>query len=117
MSDRDSTSSPRREVLLRQPRSNQSTAGRLSEHYDTWVSVTDNNFVLQIVKYGLKIHFHTLPPMLKLSSAPFSASRTLTVSAGVSSLYQKAAIAVITPHEAQFVSPIFDVPKKGSSST
>ena len=101
--------------LLSKPenRSTPST-GRLSFHFSNWVSVTDNTFVLEVVKNGLKLHFHTLPPMLTLSSSPFSPSRSQSISAEISSLHNKSAIAPIIPDDNQFVSPIFDVPKKDS---
>ena len=60
-----------REGLPCQQRSNQPTAGRFSRCCDSWVSVTSNTFVLNVIKYGFMLHFHTLPPMLFLPSAPF----------------------------------------------
>ena len=108
-------SSPRREQQLLHPGSNSSVqAGRLTLHYHNWVSITSNSFVLSVIKFGLRLHFHTPPPFITLPSSPFSPSRSLSISSGVTSLHSKSAIAVIDPHPLQVVSNIFDVPKKDS---
>ena len=52
--------------------------------------------------------------MLTLASSPFSPSRSQSISAEISSLHNKSAIKPIIPDDNQFVSPIFDVPKKDS---
>ena len=44
------------------------------------------------MQYGLKIQFHTFPPMLSLPAGSFSASRSLSVSTEVSTLLSKSAI-------------------------
>ena len=72
--------------------------------------------MLNVIRFGLEIHFHTLPPLLVLNSNPPSPSRIISLSKEVSSLHDKTAIAEITPSPDQFVSPIFDVPKKDSDA-
>ena len=74
--------------------------------------MTANNFILQIVEFGLMIQFHTIPPMLHLTSGSFSPSRSLSVNSEISQLVSKTAVEDIAPSADQFVSPIFDVPKK-----
>ena len=104
---------PRGSDQVLRPASEESPgAGRLPLFADFWRKVTSNNFVLNIVQYGLKIQFHTFPPMLSLPAGSFSASRTLSVSTEVSTLFSKSAITSVSPSSDQFVSPIFDVPKK-----
>ena len=49
---------------------------------------------------------------MQLPSGSFSPSHFVAVSNEISILYSKTAIAQITPSDSQFVSPIFDVPKK-----
>ena len=83
-------------------------------HYGNWCQVTNNSFVLSVIQFGLKIQFHTLPPFLVLSSSPPSPARILAISSEVSSLHAKTAISIVTPSPDQFVSPIFDVPKRDS---
>ena len=79
-----------------------------------WSQVTCNNFVLNIVKFGLKIQFTSSPPILHLKSSPFPPSIIASISRGVSALVTKSAIKPITPSPDQFISNIFDVPKKDS---
>ena len=99
-----------------QPPSNlcQPQAGRLQLCTVMWAKVTCNNFINSIIKFGLKIDFHTIPPMLHLKSSPFNPARTASISKGVSKLLVKSAIKTITPSNDQFISPIFDVPKRDS---
>ena len=109
-------SSPRRELQLLHPGSSPSVqAGRLTLHYHNWVSITSNSFVLFVIKYGLRLHFHSLPPFITLPPSHFSPSRSISISSGVSTLLFKSAIAVIDPHPLQVVSPVFVVPKKDSA--
>ena len=49
---------------------------------------------------------------MNLSSGHFSASRTISLSKEVSTLLAKTAIFSTPPLKDQFVSPIFDIPKK-----
>ena len=113
----DNAAEPRNASRLQlQPASNLSDpqAGRLSLHFTNWTKVTCNNFILQIVQFGLKIQFFQTPPFLHLKSSPFPPSRVAAISKEVSSLLVKSAIAPITPSPEQFISPIFDVAKKDS---
>ena len=87
-------------------------AGRLAHFIGFWKKVTNNNLILSIVEFGLIIQFVSTPPMLTLRSSPFSPSRTIAVSNEVTTLLTKTAVDYIVPNEDQFVSPIFDVPKK-----
>ena len=112
---RDSAKEPRKPSQLPlQPANNLQLpqAGRLSYCTDMWTKVTCNSLILNIVKDGLKIQFLTLPPMLHLKSFPFSPARIASISKGVSTLLEKSAIKTITPNDDQFVSPIFEVPKR-----
>ena len=88
-------------------------AGRLPLFIDFWKKVTTNNFVLRIVEFGLHIHFYRFPPFLNLSSN-ISASRCISLSDEISTLLDKSAVVAIPPSKDQFISPIFDVPKKDS---
>ena len=101
--------------LQHPPESSSRRAGRLSQFYFQWCEVTSNHFVLQIIKFGLKLHFISPPPFMVLSSSPPSPTRAISISSEVSSLLDKTAISVIQPDPEQVVSPIFDVPKKDSS--
>ena len=106
---------PRGDAQVQHPPSNPLPgAGRLKLFYFKWKEVTQNNLIFKIIQYGYKIQFHTEPNMQTLPSPSFSNSRSLVISSEVSALYIKTAINKITPSTNQFVSPIFDVPKKDS---
>ena len=77
-----------------------------------WRKVTNNQFILSVVEFGYSLQFSSLPPILHLTSGSFSDSRFQAVSTQVSILSSKTAISTISPSPDQFVSPIFDVPKK-----
>ena len=79
---------------------------------DFWRKVTSNNLVLNIVQFGLKLQFFKFPPFITLSSGQLSSSRSLSISKEVSTLLSKSAIVAVAPSKEQFVSPIFDIPKK-----
>ena len=100
------------QVSLHKPESDRIKTGRLTLHFHNWVRITNNSFVLKIIRYGLKLQFYKLPPVFYLKSFPFSRSRSLSIDTQISTLYDKTAIAVITPSSDQYVNSIFDVPKK-----
>ena len=91
-------------------------SGRLPLFIDFWRKVTSNNFVLKIIEFGYKIQFYRIPPFMNLSSGHFSTSRTISLSKEVSTLISKSAIFTVPPSKDQFVSPIFDIPKKDSDN-
>lgn len=91
-------------------------SGRLPLFIDFWRKVTSNNFVLKIVEFGYKLQFYRIPPFMNLSSGHFSTSRTISLSKEVSTLISKSAIFTVPPSKDQFVSPIFDIPKKDSNN-
>ena len=101
--------------VLQAPSRPSAGAGRLPLFIDFWRKVTSNNFVLKIVEFGYKIQFYRIPPFMNLSSGHFSTSRTLSLSKEVSTLLSKSAIFTTAPSKNQFVSPIFDIPKKDSN--
>ena len=74
--------------------------------------MTQNKFILSIIEFGYIIQFVTLPPFLTLKSNPFSPSRTISIAKEVSTLLSKEAVGFVPPCDKQFMSPIFDVPKK-----
>ena len=106
--------SPRRDEELLPPSSPDPcpATGRLPFFLCNWKKVTNNNFVLQIIEHGLKLQFHTTPPMIEIYSSPFSSLREDSISLEISELYNKSAIDTTKPTDDQFISPIFDVPKR-----
>ena len=52
--------------------------------------------------------------MLEINSSPFSTIRIDSISSEVSTLFNKSAIDTTSPSADQFISPIFDVPKRDS---
>ena len=112
------TPSPKRDEAL-QPQSETDPspgAGRLSLFFHNWKKVTHNNFILKVIEHGLKLQFHTKPPMSEINSSPFSPLRAASISSEISTLHTKSAIDTANPSDDQFISPIFDVPKKDSKN-
>ena len=52
--------------------------------------------------------------MLEINSSPFSPLRAASISSEISTLHFKSAIDTAIPSDDQFISPIFDVPKRDS---
>ena len=110
-----SSQSPRGDIQLLQPANKQTPgAGRLPLFKHFWQQVTTNSFVLKVIEFGYRLQFFKLPPLKIINSGNFSSSRISSVSKELSILYSKTAIVSTTPSPDQFVSPIFDVPKKNS---
>ena len=90
--------------------------GRLKFFLEAWQKVTNNNLILNIIKFGLKLQFVKIPPKGSLPTPCFSNARSNIINKEVLELLQKSAIKEIAPNQNQFVSPIFDVPKKDSKN-
>ena len=97
-----------------QPQNDFPGAGRLKLCAQAWRKVTQNNVILNIITHGLKIQFHTIPKIRTLPPSSFSKTRTEAINIEILELLDESAIKEISPSPNQFLSPIFDVPKKDS---
>ena len=88
-------------------------AARLPFFLDNWKQVTNNNWVLRIVKEGYKLQFDPDPPPPRpfiLSSYSKKSSNIIRLL--LADYLRKGAIIVVDTHPDQYVSRIFEVPKK-----
>ena len=88
-------------------------AARLPFFLDNWKQVTNNNWVLRIVKEGYKLQFDPDPPPPRpfiLSSYSKKSSNIIRLL--LADYLRKGAIMVVDIHPDQYVSRIFEVPKK-----
>ena len=85
--------------------------GRLAHFATVWQTVTNNQWVLSIVKRGYKIPFVDHPP---LSEIPifFQQTQNLQLEEEINNLLQKRAVEEIYPESPGFYSRVFLVPKK-----
>ena len=97
----------------RSPKNNAPYAARLPHFVHQWREVTSNAWILNVVQYGYKLQFDPDPPpprpFVPTSYSPSSSSiiRTLLVE-----YLDKGAIMVVDIRPDQYVSRIFEVPKK-----
>ena len=88
-------------------------AARLPFFLNNWKQVTNNNWILRIVKDGYKLQFDPDPPRPRpfiLSS--YSKKSSSIIRPLLTDYLHKGAIKVVDIHPDQYVSRIFEVPKK-----
>ena len=96
-----------------QPLSSESSpiAGNLSRYLINWHSITQNNFILNIIKFGYKIQLISsklnIPPV---KSFPSKANFFLLLNE-IQKLLKSGVISEVKPKESDIVSRIFNVPK------
>ena len=91
--------------------------GRLRHFADQWAALTDDQWLLSVIRDGYKLDFHQLPP---LSSNPFAFNRTrqnrnqTALLTAVDSLLEKGAVRLVNPDRAGpgFYNHFFLVAKK-----
>lgn len=87
---------------------------RLSKNLEAWRIITDNSFVLSVIKEGYRLEFidgvgpDTKPQLPKCHNAPQGDVRD----GEVTEMIEKGAIYEITPNESVWSSTLFLVPKK-----
>ena len=94
-------------------RNNPFQAARLPFYASKWRQVTNNRFILKVIKEGYIIQFypHPPPPRPSLPTSHFPSSTSIIRSLIVE-YKEKGAIMVIDVRPDQYVSRIFEVPKK-----
>lgn len=89
-------------------------AGRLADFLPAWRRVTDDDFVLSVVRLGYRIEFLSPPPFngIRATNPPLAQADTL--SEEVAALLQKQAIRPVPPQDQDrgYYSTYFLVPKK-----
>lgn len=92
-------------------------AGSISDHILAWKQITDNDFILDIVKNGYQIDF-VKPPAQTLSflhHQHFTCIERQHVQQEILKLVNLNVIAPVSPRQDQILSPIFLVGKKDGS--
>ena len=87
-------------------------AGNLSRYWGEWETITNNNFVLQIVKSGYKIQFQSNPNFASpIISNPKSSEKRVALLGEVDSHLSSGVISPVASSPDQFVSRVFTVKK------
>ena len=95
-----------------EPTSRLGKAARLPHFYAAWCKVTNNKFVLRIVRDGYKLQFSSPPVQYSYTPRNFSSSSLPITEAKVKELLFEGALKIVSPSEDQFLSHIFPVPKR-----
>ena len=86
--------------------------GRIKNCIDNWHIITDNNWVLNVVKYGYKIPLKTVPYQKRIPTNPPATGNAFQVLVSeAQSLISKHAVRIVSPVDGQYVSSYFAVPK------
>ena len=88
-------------------------AARLPFFYDQWTKVTSNHWILRVIKEGYKLQFFPSPPPPRPSfKTSYSKNSSSIIRRLIIDYLNKGAIRVIEVKDDQYVSRIFEVPKK-----
>ena len=88
------------------------SAARLPHFADAWHEVTNNSFILNVVKNGYKLQFISPPIQSSYSPRSMSKSACEVTAVKVQELLREGALIVVVPSPGQFISHIFPVPKQ-----
>ena len=93
--------------------------GRLQLYADNWPYVTDDPWILSVVKLGYRLQFDKIPPTTFLPEGPrfhLSGAPLVAAEEAIQKLIHKEAVIELDPFPTSrgFYSPIFLVPKKDS---
>ena len=87
-------------------------AARLPFFIDQWRQVTTNKWILRVVEEGYKLQFSSPPPPRPYVLTSYSPSSSRIIRSLLIDYTDKGAIMVVEVRPDQFVSRIFEVPKK-----
>lgn len=90
-------------------------AGNIAKYYSLWESLTHDNFILNIVREGLKIDFFDMPKRHNPHQSHMSLSECNAVDKEIQMLLSKHVIVECNHKPGEFISPIFTRPKKDGS--
>ena len=98
------------------PQTANSSSGRLARYVSAWRQITQNNFILRIVREGYKFQFASPPPAYKIVSNPSSEVKVEALSSEISRHLLSGAIKEVEFSEDQTVSRVFTVPKSSGGN-
>ena len=87
-------------------------AARLPHFYQTWQQVTQNSFILNIVLNGYQIQFISTPVQTSYIPRNMSPKNIKICGKKVNEFLEYNIIKVVTPNHDQFISHIFQWPKR-----
>ena len=90
-------------------------AGKISDKYQNWSLITNDDFILDIVRNGLKIDLFAEPHSTTLYSSRFNDIECKAIGFEIQTLVQKQVISECLAEPGDFVSPIFTRKKKDGS--
>ena len=67
-------------------------AGKIKYYYKNWRDITSDRFILDIVKYGLKIDFKNKPQLANVPKIPHNAEEKSIVNLEIDKLLKKGVI-------------------------
>ncbi|KAG1531065.1 hypothetical protein G6F51_013639 [Rhizopus arrhizus] len=90
--------------------------GRLSLFASEWTTLSINDWLLNTIRIGFQLHFHTQPPLSHRPRpiAPFNQSQDQLLSSEIHQLLSKGAIESVNPQDPSpgFYSSMFVIPKR-----
>ncbi len=87
-------------------------AGKISNCYNKWKEITNDPFILQLVRKGLKIDFFEWPPEYHTSNFSLRSFEKVVIDKEITKLLDKKVISECSYEPNEFVSSVFTRPKK-----
>ena len=82
-------------------------AGKIKYYYNNWKNITNDRFILDIVKYGLKIDFKNKPQLVNVPKIPYNAEAKSIINLEINKLFQKGFITKCQKEQDDFISTVF----------
>ena len=96
-----------------------SVGNRLSHFVENWKNITDDKFVLNVIKEGYRLDFKKYPPLVRspINESNMSSNQLLILESEIAVMLEKGVIEEVqTQSSPGFYSQIFLVPKKENKS-
>ena len=87
-------------------------AGKIKYYYNNWKNITNDRFILDIVKYGLKIDFKNKLQLVNVPKIPHNSEEKSIINLEINKLLTKGVITICQKEEDDFISTVFIREKK-----
>ena len=87
-------------------------AGKIKYYYNNWKNITNDRFILDIVKYGLKIDFKNKPQLVNVPKIPHNTEEKRIINFEINKLLKKGVITKCQNEQDNFISTVFTRKKK-----
>ena len=87
-------------------------AGKIKYYYNNWKNITNDRFILDIVKYGLKIDFKNKPQLANVPKILHNAEEKSIINLEINKLLKKGVITKCQKEEGDFIFNVFTRDKK-----